>query len=107
MVDKERGVILPGLKSTRSTLILRDVPTDVTLEDIQSLLKDCPYVDLSENEPLCSEKQDKHLNDSVDKPSRVKCLEFGGNNCWFLTLENSSMTQNVALWLKNKKIRVS
>ena len=105
-VDKGRQLIIPGLKPKRSTLILRDVQPDVTAHDILKLLETCEELTFS------PQHKPQELEDDESQPIRFQCyspqvqsLVFGGNQCWFLTLNNEDLTQRVALWLKSQKLK--
>mmetsp|Transcript_3996 Transcript_3996/g.9299 ORF Transcript_3996/g.9299 Transcript_3996/m.9299 type:complete len:523 (+) Transcript_3996:169-1737(+) len=80
-VDEESMMIRPLLKPRRNTLILHDLPEDVTEEELRELFATGP-----EDEALTSVKLDV-------------------NHTAFAAFKNDEAAQTVALWLRSAKLR--
>lgn len=82
-LDKDGWMVRPILKPRRNTLILHDLPEEVTEEELVELFASSP-----ESESFCSVKPDV-------------------NNTAFAAFKNDESAQNAALWLRSQKLKGS
>jgi len=80
-VDDEEQMVRPVIKPSRNTLILRDLPADVTEDELTQFFKASP-----ESEALASVKPDV-------------------NRTAFVAFASDEAAQNAALWLRSQKLR--
>lgn len=99
---REKDIFIkPIFKADRTTLILRDLESDVIEDEIFDLLKNCPH--FFTEEFASSDKTPENSADVVRKLVVDFRKEVHGT--WFITLKTEDLTTKVALWLRNQKLR--
>lgn len=98
-VDEEGRHVRPNHR--RCTVILREIPLDASLEEIQVKL----FFQFKLKEFIIIDLQDVFRS---DKCPRVISYEFAGNRSWYITFESEEDAQKAFRFLRdeNKKIRV-
>jgi hypothetical protein len=80
-LDETKMMVKPLLKSKRDTIILRDIPDDVTEADIRELVGAGP------------------------KGDAITTVTAEVNQTWFVKMETEEACQDIAWWLRSQKFR--